>query len=250
MIAFFEDVRKLLSSFEQNMEKWYLQFPRYLRVILFIITSPLIIAYLVITRVLRILDRLAVFMIKPLKVISHHVPSFFLWIAFTLFGGLMGVIVNICRNMWFVTDANMNFPDALKLELSNGSFYTYAIAIIAAVLCSILTQFAETNKEDLNFRGYQIVIVSFSVFTILFGGVFYSLSKAFVDTARNTNNNSLDWAQLIVFFVAIIISVYSFCVVHLNEHKEEFKDIIDQPKQKDTINGDDLNSVKADNKRS
>lgn len=248
MIQYFDDVGTFFVRLEKIVSEFYKKLPLGLRVIVFSVLFPILLAYFTITRLTVLLYKTTKFTFRPFRVISHHFLSFFIWIAFTLFGGLMGIIVNLCRNLWFVNNNPLRFHEALAIEMSNGSFYTYSIAIVAAVLCTLLTIFLESKKEELNFRRYQIVIVSFSVFTIVFGGIFYALSKAKGVIDNNTSlDTGWDWQQLTVFLMALVLSVYSFCVVRLNDHKEEFKDLIDKSEQDLILDNEDLNIVEAKN---
>ena len=245
----FKDIRLLVDAFEGRMNQVYLKLPKLLSVLATVLLSPIIIGYLVVTRLIRLiylfLRSIFLFVFRPFRVIKHHFLAFFIWIAFTLFGGLMGVIVNIMRNVWFIDNNRMSFKTALSLEMINGSFYTYAIAIVAAVLCSVFIVFSESKKEDLNFRSHQIVLVSLSIFVVLFGGVFYALSKGGPEVIIVDDLCYVDWQQLIVFISAIVISVYSFCVIRLNDHKEEFKELIDtNSKEEDLLANKALSGVK------
>lgn len=251
MITFISDTRKAFDSFEQWVGRQYERPPLFVRLLILALLSPLVFIYFFITRIVRAIYRIirgiVIFVLKPFKVIQHHYLAFFLWLAFTIFGGLMGVIVNIMRNMWFITNP-LKFEQALSLEMINGSFYTYSIAMVAGVLCSVLILFSELKKEELNFRGHQIVIVSFSIFITLFGGVFYALSKGDINTSANSLDSGLyiDWQQIIVFIIAVIISIYSFCVIRLNDHKEEFKELM-YANAKEDQNDEALNNVDAKN---
>lgn len=241
MIPFFEDIRSIFDGLELGIGKLYRSGNTKLRVILYSLLIPIVIVYYVTTRTIsliyKIIRKLLLFLFSPFRVIKHHYLAFFIWIAFTLFGGLMGVIVNIMRNSWFVNDG-YGFRESLSLEMINGTFYTYSIAIVAAVLCSVFTLFSESKKEDLNFRGQQIVIVSISIFIILFGGIFYALSKS-ADMVSTLDSDSLktymDWQQFVVFALSVALSIYSFCIVRLNNHKEEFEALLDSNSKDDEV---------------
>ena len=90
-----------------------------------------------------------------------HLMAFFLWTAFTLFGGLIGIMVSIIRNTLY---GGLNLSEALYIESQNGSLYTYSIAMVAAVLSSVFITFAESKK--LKFRRQQIVTITISIFLL------------------------------------------------------------------------------------
>lgn len=99
--------------------------------------------------------------VRPLRIIPMHLMAFFLWTAFTLFGGLIGIMVSIIRNTLY---GGLNLSEALYIESQNGSLYTYSIAMVAAVLSSVFITFAESKK--LKFRRQQIVTITISIFLL------------------------------------------------------------------------------------
>lgn len=165
--------------------------------------------------------------VRPFSVIKYHGMSFFLWCMFTLIGGLLGILVSVAKSIWF--EPKLSLSQALYIESANGAFYTYSIAIVAAVLSSVFIVFSE--KKDLGYRRYQITLIAFSIFLLLFGGVFYALSKDSsslnISDIPSKETIVIEWKQLIVFILSILFSLYSFCVCRLDEHNEVFSDISD-----------------------
>jgi hypothetical protein len=254
-ISLFKDIDEIQKAFEDKAILKYSSSNICLRVALVILLSPAIVIYFILTRGihlgLRLINSFFLFFFLPFKVIRHHYLTFFIWVSFTLFGGLMGVIVNIMRNMWFIKNP-VSLSGAISLEMMNGTFYTYSIAIVAGVICGIFIFLSEAKKDDLNFRGYQIVIVSVSIFIILFGGVFYALARG---NSNNVDKNHvvgngilyIDWQQIVVFVLAIVISVFSFCVVRMSEHKKEFKQLIAENEKEELIENNPLRQVEVRN---
>lgn len=167
--------------------------------------------------------------VSPFHIVSMHRAAFFVWFMFTLLGGLVGVVISIMRHLWF-SDVHYTFKQALYVETTNGSIYTYAIATIAAVLSGLFVLFAE--KEKLSYRTLQIPTAALAVFILLFGGVFYAL---------NINSSNIgaicpppdaelviDWKQLAVLILALLFSIYTFCLCRIDDHDEEFKEIQDK----------------------
>lgn len=183
------------------------------------------------------------FLAQPLKVIRLHKISFFLWTSFTLFGGLIGIVVSVIRYALFGT---YSIAQAMYIESMNGSFYTYSIAIVAAVLSGVFIIFAE--EDTLNFRRYQIPFITISIFLMFFGGVFYALAKQTGDMSVNvipeTDDIVIEWKQFTIFILSVLFSIYSFCVCRLDDHQPYFSDISDDrdknkpvpPQIPDTIN--------------
>lgn len=166
------------------------------------------------------------FLAQPLKVIRLHKISFFLWTSFTLFGGLIGIVISVIRYAYF---GDYSFLQAIYIESLNGSFYTYSIAIVAAVLSGVFIIFAE--KDTLSFRRYQIPFITISIFLMFFGGVFYALAKqsevVSVNKIPNTDEIVIEWKQFSIFLLSVLFSIYSFCVCRLDDHKPYFSDISD-----------------------
>lgn len=170
---------------------------------------------------------LLVSIVQPLKVIALHKMSFFLWTSFTLFGGLIGIVISVIRYTLF---DDKSIEQAIYIESINGSFYTYSIAIVASLLSSLFIIFAERDK--LNFRRYQIPLITILIFLMFFGGVFYALAKQTesisVYNIPKPEGVDIEWKQFVVFFLSLVFSVYSFCVCRLDEHTSEFSNISDE----------------------
>ena len=172
--------------------------------------------------------------IRPFGIIKLHGMAFFLWISFTLIGGLIGIIVSIFRNTIF---GGLDFVEALYIESHNGSLYTYSIAMIAAILSSVFIAFAENNK--LRFRRYQIVTITVSIFLLFFGGVFYALSidAPIIEEIQETEKcHQVNWKQLLIVAITFIVAIYSFCVSRLDDHANQFKDIMDSESREEFTN--------------
>lgn len=167
------------------------------------------------------------FIFQPIKVICFDKISFFLWMSFTLFGGLIGIVISIIRNALF---GDYSVYQALYIESINGSFYTYSIAIVASVLSSVFIIFAE--KKELSFRRYQIPFITLSIFLMFFGGIFYALAKQTdaisITDIPNTSDIRLEWKQFLIFILSIGFSIYSFCVCRLDDHQLDFENIADK----------------------
>lgn len=170
---------------------------------------------------------------RPFIIIYIHGMAFFLWVSFTLIGGLIGIVVSLIRNSLF---GGLNFTQAMYIESRNGSFYTYSIAVVASVLSAAFIVFAENNR--LQFRRHQIVTITLSIFLLFFGGVFYALSIEAPPVAemQTIKDISINWRQLSVVAVSILVAIYSFCVCRLDNHAEQFKDIMDSKNKEEYAN--------------
>ena len=170
---------------------------------------------------------------RPFIIIYIHGMAFFLWVSFTLIGGLIGIVVSLIRNSLF---GGLNFTQAMYIESRNGSFYTYSIAVVASVHSAAFIVFAENKR--LQFRRHQIVTITLSIFLLFFGGVFYALSIEAPPVAemQTIKDISINWRQLSVVGVSILVAIYSFCVCRLDNHAEQFKDIMDSKNKEEYAN--------------
>lgn len=162
--------------------------------------------------------------IRPFSIIGSEKPAFLLWMAFSLIGGAIGILVSILKH-WLFTDG-MSFIDAIVRECRNGSFYTYSIALFASSLSSVFISML--GHSTLSFRKRKIYVLSILIYALIFGGILYALS---VDWGINMDVHTLsqkDWIELGVTLIAIIISVYAFCISKLDSHQDELNDIEDK----------------------
>lgn len=174
--------------------------------------------------------------VRPIRILYIHGMAFFLWFFFTLLGGMIGIIVSLIRNSLF---GGLSFLEAMYIESHNGSFYTYSIAMVASVLSAVFIVFAENNR--LQFRRHQIVTITISIFLLFFGGVFYALSIDAPPVAemQEIKDISINWRQLTVVGVSILVAIYSFCVCRLDNHADQFKDIMDSSSKQEYANDND-----------
>lgn len=160
---------------------------------------------------------------KPFKVIRYTGLEFLVWIAYSLVGGLIGILVSLAKHWWF--DSNKGLSKALSIEFGSGSFYTYSIAMLASVLSMVFISFVR-NKE-LEFKRYKLAIITICILVLVFGGVFYALSVDLGVPSTFSFCNSQVWLQTLVFVISVVIAIYAFSVTRLDDNKEKFEDIND-----------------------
>ena len=165
----------------------------------------------------------------PFRVFSKRKLTFLMWALFSLIGGAVGIIVSILRHWVFAEE--LGFLDALKIEALNGAFYTYSIALVAAVLGSAFINFAD--NEQFRYRRYKVCLIAFSIYTLLFGGIMYALSiKTYTKVELEHVEQSYGWMQIIIVIIAICLSVYAFFVCRMDEHADLFDDVVDSFSEK------------------
>jgi len=159
---------------------------------------------------------------KPWGIIKRKPMSFFLFCLFTVFAGQIGIIINIIIRM---SSGKLNLVQSLYLDSVSGSFYTFSIALIASALGPLFVNFVE--KSPTEFRSIKVTTISITIFILFFAGIFYSTSTVTPDILT-TMRYSIDLPQFILLLLAILISLYSFNLLELDNFKEDFDDINDQ----------------------
>lgn len=164
-------------------------------------------------------------MLKPFRVFKKKRLTFVMWVAFSLLGGAVGILVSILRHSLFTQ--GLNLRDAIAIEVLNGAFYTYSIALVASVLGSVFINFVD--NEQFRYRKYKVILIAFSVYALLFGGIMYALSSITPYTKEVLLNveEHFGWGQLIMVILALMLSVYAFFVCRMDNHTDLFDDVVD-----------------------
>lgn len=158
--------------------------------------------------------------LAPLETLLFHKIELFLWFAFVIVAGLLGIIINIIKRWIF---DGWDFFVALGPDSAAGSFYTFSLVMISSLIYPLFSRFIKSEKPE--YRKIHIVYITILIFTLLFCGVFYSFStlnqpmEAY-DGLHN-NNMCLDYSQLLFFVLSIVFSVYSFGLTLIGQHEEE-----------------------------
>lgn len=154
---------------------------------------------------------------EPYKVIfkERHRMSALLWFLFTIFAAQIGTIINLINHVIFSEEraAGRDWWDlvqeSLCMDSISGSFYTFSIVLTASVLSPLFIKFVESG---VHFRKLKVLTIVVSIFTLFFGGIFYSFST--IGTRDYTQLQKVDinvdsW-QLLFFIAAILIAMYSY----------------------------------------
>lgn len=159
--------------------------------------------------------------IKPWGIIKRKQMSFFLFCLFTVFAGQLGIIINVIIR---VILGEFSLFESLYLDSKSGSFYTFSIALIASALGPLFVNFVE--KSPTEFRSIKITTISLTIFILFFTGIFYSISTTNPKSIGITSFG-IDWPQLSVFLLSILVSLYSFNLLELENYKDDYSDIND-----------------------
>lgn len=179
--------------------------------------------------------RLWSYLIRPYKDLLHgkNFSALVLWFVFTIFAAQIGTLINIIKHGIF-HDGKIRPPDfnlwrsigeSIYLDSKSGSFYTFAIVLVASVLSPLFIQLLD--ESELHFKKMKIFTIVISIFTLFFGGVFYSFSTLRTDVYDTLRHVEFAWdkSQTFFFVFSIMVASYAFALTRMN--RERNKDIDD-----------------------
>lgn len=156
----------------------------------------------------------------PLFICFKHAVEWFLWLMFVVIAGQLGTIINVIQRWLF---GGWDFMTAFCPDSASGSFYTFALVMIASLIGPIFIRFV--NKEKPEYRPITIVFVTILIFSLLFCGLYYSFATQepnMTDFSELHNKDiSVDVKQLVFFVLAIVFSWYSFGLSLMPIHEED-----------------------------
>lgn len=158
--------------------------------------------------------------LAPLETLLFHKVELFLWFAFVIVAGLLGIIINIIKRWIF---DGWDFFVALGPDSAAGSFYTFSLVMISSLIYPLFSRFIKSEKPE--YRKVHILYITILIFTLLFCGIYYSFStlnqpmEAY-DGLHN-NNMCIDYSQSFFFVLSIVFSAYSFGLTLISQHEEE-----------------------------
>lgn len=161
-------------------------------------------------------------LLVPFIVCFNHKGDFFLWGMFVIVAGQLGTIINIVNRTLFQdwTVAQAIYPDSVF-----GSFYTYALVLIASLIAPLFTRMK--NGVQPGFRSMTIIFMTLLVFVLILCAVFFSFASQGTSNVRFDEIKELsltiDVKQLIFFVLAVVFAWYALglsLMVQNNECKE------------------------------
>ncbi len=171
---------------------------------------------------------------EPYKVIfkEKHRMSALLWFLFTIFAAQIGTIINLINHVIFSEEkaAGRDWlvlaKESLCMDSLSGSFYTFSIVLTASVLSPLFIKFVESG---VHFRKLKVLTIVISIFTLFFGGIFYSFSTVGARDYSQLNNANfnVDTWQLLFFIVAILIAMYSYGLSRMDLEAETYPNLDD-----------------------
>lgn len=156
--------------------------------------------------------------ISPFCICLEYKVESFIWMMFVIVAGQLGTIINLIRRWGF---GDWEFLPALGPDSASGSFYTFALVLIASLLASIFIRFIK--KETPEYRNISAVYLTILIFSLVICAIFYSFATndfELIDFSKLKNEDmTVDWKQLVFFILSIIFAWYSFGLTHLCFHE-------------------------------
>lgn len=161
--------------------------------------------------------------ISPFRLITKDIVDFFIWFVFTILVGQLGIFINLIIRC--IGDKKP-IGYSLLLDSLTGSFYIFSIATVASMLGPLFANFI--NGDPFKFRKLKIVTVILSIFFVFFSGIIYSILQSKQNVNIAIDNISVDKWQLRIYFVSLIICIYIYCLLKIDNHASEYSDLEDQ----------------------
>lgn len=160
---------------------------------------------------------------RPFRLCFKNKSKTVLWAVYVLFGGLLGVVINLISRCVF---GGMSFAEAIYIESVGGTFYTYSVVLISATIGPLFFNLSESRV--LHFATIKSFTITLCVFVMFFGAIFYSncvkdVSEQFECDVKKVY--SVDWSQLIFFVLAILFALYSLGLEYLEKDCDGNRDL-------------------------
>lgn len=167
------------------------------------------------------IGRAIVMLIEPFVTVYQNLYTLFLWLLFSIIAGLLGPLLNIIRYC-YMDGSGHPILKSIYQDSFYGSFYTFAVVLTASLLGNLLIKWKDDYKQ--NFRRIKVFAASISIFLVMIGSVcfcFATLSNG--DTIEEFNYETLkvDWVQLVLFVLAILLAVYCQGVNMMDQNPNE-----------------------------
>lgn len=158
-------------------------------------------------------------LLVPFIVCFNHKIEFFLWIMFVFVAGQLGTIINVVNRTLF---HDWTISQALYPDSVSGSFYTYALVLIASLIVPLFTRI-RNNKEP-GFRSMSVVLMTLLIFALVLSAVFFSFASQEIRSVKYDDFKNLeliiDLKQTIFFVMAVIFAWYAFGLSLMADNNE------------------------------
>lgn len=160
-------------------------------------------------RILKNLHGLKGSIVGPFLICFKYKTEFFIWAVFVLIAGQLGTIINIINRYFF---QGWEFKEALYPDSSTGSFYTYALVLIASLIAPLFTRIK--NNDEPKFSSISMVFSSILIFAMILCAVFFSNASQTIPPLDYQSFKGvqlvLDIKQFVFFVLAVIFAWYAY----------------------------------------
>ncbi len=153
--------------------------------------------------------------LKPFMIIKDIPCVFWSWFIFCIIFGQFGILTSIALS-WKSDTIGTEFG----LNLANGNFYTFAIALLGASFFPFFLRIAlreEIDFVDIRLGSHLLAFVIFITMVIFF----------VANPSGTIHNFRADLVQLLLYISGILLSVYLFCLDYLHIDPETYKELND-----------------------
>lgn len=177
------------------------------------------------------MNKLLILVKDPFKVIKENKSDFLIWFLFTIVTGQFGILANFIVRHY---TSGTCLSNSIYIESMNGSFYTFAIALIASLLGPIFLNFIKSDR--IQFRTLKTFTIIIAIFYLFITGIIYASIQSKLIGCTILGNLKIDFTQAIIYIFAIIFASYGYCILRLETSNLDFNDINDPlfNKQNDT----------------
>lgn len=158
----------------------------------------------------------------PYKVIREDKSDFLIWLIFTILTGQIGIVANLIVR--YYTNGT-SLKHSLYIESTNGSFYTFSIALIASLIGPIFINFIKSPK--IQFRTLKTFTIIIAIFYLFITGIIYASIQSQNKSFILDKNLQIDTTQVIIYIFALLFSSYGYCILKLESSTLNFSNIND-----------------------
>ena len=155
----------------------------------------------------------------PFIICFKYPMDFFLWMMFVIVAGQLGTIINVVNGTLF---NGKSFPEAIYPDSVYGSFYTYALVLIASLIAPLFTRIKDDRQPK--FRSMTIVLVTLLIFTLLLCAVFFSFAspgtRGVMLDGGCEDSLVVDIKQLLFFILAVVYAWYALGLSLMVQNEE------------------------------
>jgi hypothetical protein len=168
------------------------------------------------------IKKLYIIVKDPYKVIKEDKSDFLIWFLFTIISGQFGILANLIVRSY---TSGTGLSSSIYIESMNGSFYTFAIALIASLLGPIFVNFIKSDR--IQFRTLKTYTIIIAIFYLFITAIIYASIQSKANNIINTTAFHIDYSQTLIYLFAIIFASYGYCVLRLEKSNVNFNNLKD-----------------------